>query len=308
MVRRLTILAALAALAGGCGGSGSASSPAPTASPQPRAATATAAPVLVTFIQQRPGALIDKITVRADASGEFDRPSGGVGRVLREVELDPSAVDEIRSGLSRAPAKLPQGRGALAANGATYIVRFDGRTVVARQGREPAPLRKSIHLLAGMLIGDHVRKVVGEQLGGVAGSTHMSGIGKERKARELVFFQRQGAAGATLDTISVRVDGTATHDKRYGGAGGRFREYVLRKGALPRLRRALATLPRGSSFSHGTPTQGNANYLIRYRGRTMTGQAGSLDPSAKAAVRMLDNFLDGIGVEKTTRVNQTHAQ
>jgi hypothetical protein len=307
-VRRLAIVAALAAAAAGCGG-GAASSPSPAPSSQPKASsTPSPAPVLVSFIQQRPGALIDKITVRTDGSGVFDRPSGGVGRVLRDVELDPSAVDELRSGLAHVPRRLGAGRGRLAPNGATYIVRFGGRTVVARQGREPERLREPINLLAGMLVGDHVRKIVDERLGGVAGATHSSVVGQEKKARELVFFQRQGAAGATLDTISVRVDGTATHDMRYGGAGGRFREYVLRAGLLPRLRRALAKLPPGDTLERGAPPAEGANYLMRYDRRTLTGRAGGIDPAARPAVRLLDNLIDGIGVARVTRTNQTHSR
>src|SRR4051794_36466095 len=113
VVRYVGIIVVAAALAGGCaGGSKPASSPA-----EPRGV-----PTLVSFIQQRPGALIDKITVRTDGSGLFDRPSGGVGRVQRDVEIDPSAVRALRADLGRAPAHLPQGRGRLAPNGATYIV------------------------------------------------------------------------------------------------------------------------------------------------------------------------------------------
>jgi hypothetical protein len=309
VVRWLGLTLALALLAG-CGGDGAtdgASPPAPASSHQPPP-SASGAPVLATLIQQRPGALIDKITVRTDASGVFDRPSGGVGRVLREVELDASAVDELRADLKSVPRKLAKGRGALAPNGATYIVRFQGRTVVARQGREPAALRRPIRLLAGMLVGDHVRKVVGEQLGGVAGSTHATGIGKVRKAREVVFFQRQGLAGATLDTISVRADGTATHEMRHGGAGGRFREFVLRKGMLGRIRRALAKLPDEGTITRGSPPPGGANYLIRFGGRTLTGRAGGIEPAARPAVRLLDGLIDAIGVAKVTRKNQTQTR
>jgi hypothetical protein len=262
----------------------------------------------VSFIQQRPGALIDKITVRANGSGVFDRPSGGVGRVLREVEIDSGAMDELRAGLRDVPARLGARRGAPAPNGATYIMRFSGRTVVARQGREPARLRKPIQLLAGMLIGDNVRKVVGEQLGGVAGSTHMSDIGKARQAPILVFFQRQGAAGATLDTFTIRTDGTARLEKRYGGAGGRFQDLELKPGQLPKLRRELARLPRGSSLERGAPPAEGANYLMRYRGQTLTGRAGGITPAARAAVRRLDGYIDGIGVGKPTRETATHAE
>jgi hypothetical protein len=127
-------------------------------------------------------------------------------------------------------------------------------------------------------------------------------------ARTLVYFQRQGAAGATLDTITVRADGTATHEKRYGGAGGRFRELVLRRGALPRLRRALAGLPRGgSTLTRGSPPPGGANYLLRIRGRTLTGRAGAIAPRARPAVKLLDGFIDGIGVREYTREHATSA-
>lgn len=294
MVRRLAILAALAAplALGGCGGTSSpAAAPSPSAAPQ--------AAVLVKLVQQRPGALLDEITVRTDGTGLFDRPSGGVGRVQRDVEIDPSAVRALRAELRSAPARLPRGHGKLAPNGATYIVRFGGRTVVARQGQEPAPLKHSIRLLAGMLIGEHLR-VVDEKLGGVAGSTHYA------KPREVVFFQRQGAAGATLDTMSVHSDGTARHEMRYGGAGGRFRDYILRDGELAKIRRALAKLPPGGSL--GVGPVGGAQYLMRYRGRTLTGRAGGIKPGAKPAVEVLDNLIDGIGVAKTTRENQTHAR
>ena len=235
----------------GCGGS---STPrASTPEPAPAAtATATPAPVLVELIQQRPGALIDKITVRTDGSALFDRPSGGVGRVEREVLVDDVAMRELREGLSDVPERLPRGRGEPAANGATYIVRFGGRSVVARQGVEPDAMRGAIRVLAGLLVGDGVARVVDEDLGGVAGSTHAA------EPRVVVFFQRQGAAGATLDTITVRSDGSAELQKRYGGAGGRFKELQLLRGQLaapaPRPRR----LPAGSTLTRGSPPPGGA--------------------------------------------------
>jgi hypothetical protein len=129
------------------------------------------------------------------------------------------------------------------------------------------------------------------------------------KAATLVFFQRQGAAGATLDTITVRVDGTATHEKRYGGAGGRFRELVLRDGQLARVRHALAGLPeRGASLTRGSPPPGGAQYLLRYRGRTLTGRQGGIARPARPAVRVLDGYLDGIGVRRVTRDRATGSQ
>ena len=128
----------------------------------------------------------------------------------------------------------------------------------------------------------------------------------KRAAPVLVFFQRQGAGGATLDTFTVRRDGTARLEKRYGGAGGRFKDLVLREGALPRLRTALAKLPDGDTLTRGSPAPGGAQYLVRYRGRTQTGRQGAIVPAARPAVELLDGFIDGIGVRRTTRENATN--
>ena len=127
-------------------------------------------------------------------------------------------------------------------------------------------------------------------------------------APAIVFFQRQGAAGATLDTFTVRRDGSARLEKRYGGAGGRFRDLQLREGVLPKLRAALARLPRsGSTLTEGSPPPGGARYLLRSRGRTFTAREGGVVPAARPAVRILDGFVDGIGVRRVTRENATHA-
>src|SRR5919109_570502 len=64
-----------------------------------------------------------------------------------------------------------------------------------------------------------------------------------RQAPELVAFQRNGGLAATLDTVTVRADGSAdrlgaTYLLRYGG-----RTYAARQGAVPAvLRPALTTL------------------------------------------------------------------
>jgi hypothetical protein len=128
-----------------------------------------------------------------------------------------------------------------------------------------------------------------------------------RVAPELVFFQRQGAAGATLDTFTVRADGTARLEKRYGGAGGLFKNLELEPGQLGALRRELSRLPRGGTLERGAPPALGANYLMRYHGRTLTGRAGGIAPAARPAVRRLDGYIDGIGVGKPTRESATHA-
>ncbi len=317
MVRQVWLAAGMLLLLGGCGGGGdtptASRSPVPTATASAKPAAAergpigSDAPVLVRFIQQRPGALIDKITVHTNGYGLFDRPSGGVGRVVRDVVVDPGVVRRLRTGLAAVPSgKVGKGDGSPAANGATYILRYRGRTFVARQGAEPKALREPMRLLAGTLVGDGIRTYTRERLGGVAGATHLSGIGKEKKAPTLVFCQRQGEGGATLDAITVRRDGTATLEKRHGGAGGRFKEQILRKGELPKHRRALAALPPGSSLTRGSTTPGGAQFILRYRGRTQTALQGGIIPRARPAVRLLDDLIDGIGIRQTTRERATH--
>jgi hypothetical protein len=125
-------------------------------------------------------------------------------------------------------------------------------------------------------------------------------------APELVFFQRQGAAGATLDTFTVRRDGTARLEKRYGGAGGRFKDLELRRGALRRLRAALARLRGAGTLERGTPDPGGATFLMRYRGRTLAGRQGAIAPRARGAVELLDGLIDGAGVRKPTRETATN--
>jgi hypothetical protein len=128
------------------------------------------------------------------------------------------------------------------------------------------------------------------------------------RAPVLVFFQRQGAGGATLDTFTVRRDGSGRLEKRYGGAGGRFKDLELRHGVLPRLRAALGRLPRsGSTLTQGSPPPGGAQYLLRYRGRTFTAREGGVVAVARPVVRILDGFIDGIGVRRVTRESATNA-
>jgi hypothetical protein len=143
--------------------------------------------------------------------------------------------------------------------------------------------------------------------GGARQASRTASAGKAKAAPELVFFQRQGAGGATLDTFTVRTDGSGRLEKRYGGAGGRFKDLMVRASVLPKLRAALARLPRsGSTLTQGSPPPGGAQYLLRYRGRTFTAREGGVVARARGAVRILDGFIDGTGVRKVTRESATH--
>jgi hypothetical protein len=223
------------------------------------------------------------------------------------VIIKPAVLRRLRASLRRIHGDGGEPAGAPAANFATYIMRYRGRTLVAKQGAEPRELRVPMRTIRAMLLdGEGFAKVTRERLGGVAGATHLAGVGKDRKAPVLVFFQRQGAGGATLDTFTVRRDGSGRLEKRYGGAGGRFKDLEVRAGVLPRLKAALAQLPRsGSSLTEGSPPPGGAQYLLRYRGRTLTARAGGVVVEARPAVRILDGLIDGIGVRRVTRENAT---
>jgi hypothetical protein len=302
--------------AAGCGGGAAAPrasrTPSATATTTPAAAkaagpTSSKAPVLVQMTMQRPGALLDKITIHTDGYALFDRPSGGVGRVQRDVIIEPAVLRRLRASLRRIHGDGGRPGGEPAPNFATYIMRYRGRTMVAKQGAEPRELRAPMRTIRAMLLdGEGFAKVTRERLGGVAGATHLSGVGKDRKAPVLVFFQRQGAGGATLDTFTVRRDGSGRLEKRYGGAGGRFKDLELRPGVLPRLKAALARLPRsGGSLTEGSPPPGGAQYLLRFGGRTFTAREGGVVAEARPAVRILDGLIDGIGVRRVTRENAT---
>src|SRR5690349_17437544 len=107
MVRSSMIAAGAVLLLAGCGGGSG--SPAASTTPAPAATPAAAkasgpigsrAPVLVKATMQRPGALLDNITIHTDGYALFDRPSGGVGRVQRDVVIDPAVLKRLRRSLA----------------------------------------------------------------------------------------------------------------------------------------------------------------------------------------------------------------
>ena len=115
-----------------------------------------------------------------------------------------------------------------------------------------------------------------------------------RRAAELVNYQRNGGLAATLDTVSVRSDGTTRADKRYGGAGRRFDDFHLSATVMARLRTALQRLP-GRVPAVGTGIRLGATYLLRYRGRTYVAKQGAVPAALRPAVATLDAIADGGG-------------
>jgi hypothetical protein len=114
------------------------------------------------------------------------------------------------------------------------------------------------------------------------------------RAGELVNYQRNGGLAATLDTVSVRTDGSTRADKRYGGAGRRFDDFRLSAPAMARLRAALRRLPARIP-AVGDGLRAGATYLVRYRGRTYVARQGAVPATLRPAVATLDAIADGAG-------------
>ena len=114
------------------------------------------------------------------------------------------------------------------------------------------------------------------------------------RAAELVNYQRNGGLAATLDTVSVRTDGSTRADKRYGGAGRRFDDFRLSAPVMARLRAALGRLPARIP-AVGDGLRAGATYLLRYRGRTYVARQGAVPAALRPAVATLDAIADGAG-------------
>ena len=319
MVRGLLALALLAVLAG-CGADGRPSAPTSTPAPSPGSAPGggagePTAPVLVQLTQQRPGALIDKITVRTRRHRPVRSPvRRRRPRAARRARSIPRVLERLKRGLAALPPGLAaeRRRRARPVNGATYIVRYRGRTLVARQGVEPEPLREPARLLAGLLVGDGMDEIVRRAPRRRRRQHARGGVGKAKEP--WWFFQRQGAAGATLDTVSVRADGTPP---ARGATAGPARASPSCGCARARWRscaQALRRLPQASTMTCGSPPPGGAQYLLRIDGHAITGRAGGIAPRARAAVKVLNGYIDGIGVSRSrptsrpTRSSQRRSQ
>ena len=129
---------------------------------------------------------------------------------------------------------------------------------------------------------------------GLPTASHAGALARSRQAPELVNYQRNGGFAATLDTVTVRIDGSTRADKRYGGAGRRFDDFRLSAPLMSRLRVALHRLP------HRIPAVGDgmragATYLLRYRGRTYVAKQGAIPGVLRGAVGTLDAIADGAG-------------
>jgi hypothetical protein len=135
-MRYLVLVPLLFAL-GACGGGSR-----QTASPAPRKAAE-----LVNY--QRNGGLaatLDTVSVRADGVTRADKRYGGAGRRFDDFRLSATVMARLRTALGRLPGRAPAvGTGMRL--GATYLLRYRGRTYVAKQGAVPAALRPAVATL-----------------------------------------------------------------------------------------------------------------------------------------------------------------
>jgi len=131
-------------------------------------------------------------------------------------------------------------------------------------------------------------------LNGCGGAKPDPFAARPHRSPELVAFQRNGSLAATLDTVTVRADGTTRADKRYGGAGRRYDDFRLRPAVLRRLRAALGRLPARVPEARTGP-RGAATYLLRYRGRAYFAREGAVPAVLRPAVAALQSIVDGGG-------------
>lgn len=112
----------------------------------------------------------------------------------------------------------------------------------------------------------------------------------------LATMQRTGGDVATLDLLTVRADGTARLDKRYGGAGRRQQTFRLRAATMRRVRSGLRRLPARSpgAVRHGR-SAGPDVFLLRARGRTLVVSRAQLRSRRLGVFRLLDEVIDGSG-------------
>ena len=105
---------------------------------------------------------LDTVTVRADGSTRTDKRYGGAGRRYDDFRLSPTLFARLRTALAGLPARVPDA-GAGEPKGATYLLRYGGRTYAAREGAVPAALRAPIATLDSIANGagrsGHVKEV-----------------------------------------------------------------------------------------------------------------------------------------------------
>jgi hypothetical protein len=143
----LAIAGAVAALAG-CG-----SGHAPGAAAARAGAVVRARPLV--FFQRNGGAAatLDAVTIRAGGATHFEKRFGGAGGRFDDFRLSMPMLARVRAALARVPTRVGAWGGAGLAGGATYILRYRGRSYAAREGAVPRALRPVVAALDDVLDG-----------------------------------------------------------------------------------------------------------------------------------------------------------
>ena len=321
MVRRCMLAAGRLLLLGGCGGDGdgATASRTPAATATPAAAKAegpigSKAPVLVEMTMQRPGALLDKITIHADGYGLFDRPSGGVGRVQRDVV--------VKKAGARAPAREPgegprRRRRAVTASPPRTSRPTSCATTAARWWPSRAPSRRSCAPRCGSCARCCSTARASRR-------SRASGSGASPAPRTCRASARRGRL-RTLDLLPAPGRGRRDARRHHGpprrqrpgsrsataARAGASRTSVLRNGVLAEAaRRRWRGLPRSrrvdlDSAARRRPAAPST--CSATAGRTLTAREGGDRARRRGPpMRILDGFIDGVGIDKTTRERATH--
>ena len=146
---RYLLVIAVAAVLAGCGGSESGGTQsAPAKRPAARA------PVLVTA-QRNGGALsatLDAVLVRTDGWTRVDKRHGGAGRRYDDFRLRADALRRLRTALARLPDRPPDSS-AVTGRGASYLLRYRGKTYYAVADKVPPALRPVVDALQAIIDG-----------------------------------------------------------------------------------------------------------------------------------------------------------
>jgi hypothetical protein len=139
-MRYLVVLTLMCVLAG-CGGKPSE----PAAAPSPQ----------IVFLQRNGGlaATLDSVAVRRDGTVHMEKRYGGAGARFSDFRLTGAMLARVRAGLARAARGDKRSRGEGRSRGATYLVRFGGRSYTVFEGAVPAALRGLVAALDDVLDG-----------------------------------------------------------------------------------------------------------------------------------------------------------
>lgn len=112
----------------------------------------------------------------------------------------------------------------------------------------------------------------------------------------LLAVQRLGGAVATSETLIVERDGSATLDRRHGGAGRRVERFRITPERMGAIRRALQRV-RAHPPQERAEDPDRVTYTVWASGRSYRAQQGLMSRRAQPLFRALEGVIDGQGRE-----------